>query len=366
MNIPTQHELRILGPVEAVLGDRLVPLPRPKHRALVAFLALHLGEVVSTDRLLDALWGERPPRAAKAALQNSVHQLRRLLGADVIAFRPPGYVLDVGAEQTDLGQFRRLAADARAVRDPAVRAARLRAALALWRGPPLAEPEFEFFAQVELPPLLHDRLAAQQDLMDAELAVGRHAELVGELESLVEEHPFDERLRGQLASALYRAGRQNDALDTLRVTQRLFRDELGLELGQPLRTLEHSILVHDPALAAQPAHTAALVPTRKSVTIVSAGLGDDDPVSADPEAMDALHERLLAALSEIAGRHGATARRIPGGGLMAVFGVPEVHEDDALRALRAAVEMRAAAAPDLALRVGVDSGEVFATKYSSA
>jgi DNA-binding SARP family transcriptional activator len=360
MNIPTQLELRILGPVAAVLGGRLVPLPRPKHRALLAFLTLHPGEVVSTDRLLDALWGERPPPAAKAALQNSVHQLRRLLGADVIAFRPPGYVLDVGPEQTDLGQFRRLTADGRAASDPAARAAKLRAALALWRGPPLAEPEFEFFATVELPPLLHDRLAAQQDLMETELALGRHAELVGELESLVEEHPFDERLRGQLAKALYRAGRQNDALDSLRVTQRLFRDELGLELGQPLRELEHSILVHDERLSAPPPHAAAVVPSRKSVTILSAGLGDDDAGTADPEAMDALHERLLAALTQIAERHGATARRIAGGGLMAVFGVPEVHEDDALRALRAAVEMRAAAAPDLTLRVGVDSGEVYA------
>src|SRR5437764_1699511 len=366
-------ELRILGPVEAVVGDRPVALRRPKQRALLAFLALHVGEVVSTDRLIDALWGERPPKAAKESLQNTVSQLRRLLGGDVISKQPSGYRLDLAPEQTDLGQFAQLVVDARAARDNVERVEKLRAALALWRGPPLEGREFEFFAQVELPPLLLNRLAAHEDLLDAELDLGRHADVVGEIEALVEEHPFDERLRAQLAKGLYGAGRQNDALDALRVARRLFRDELGLELTPELRKLEQDILVHDEALAPRPRRAAAVVPARKLVTIVSAGLGEpespEDAVTVDPEAMQARSDRLVSALSEVAERHGATARPIPGGGVIAVFGVPGLHEDDALRALRAAVEMRdaLAAMPEpSALRVGVDSGEVFAQATAAA
>src|SRR5438067_6931932 len=366
-------ELRILGPVEAVVGDRLVALRRPKQRALLAFLALRVGEVVSIDRLIDALWGERPPKAAKESLQNTVSQLRSTFGNDVIFTHPHAYALGVAPERIDVDRFRKVVAEGRAARDNIERAETLRAALALWRGPPLEGREFEFFAQVELPPLLLDRLAAHEDLLDAELDLGRHAEVVGEIEALVEEHPFDERLRAQLAKALYGAGRQSDALDALRVARRLFRDELGLELTPELRQLEHDILVHDEALAPRPRRAAAVVPARKLVTIVSAGLGEpeapENAATADPEATQARSDRLLSALFEVAERHGATARRIPGGGVIAVFGVPELHEDDALRALRAAVEMRdsPAALPERStLRVGVDSGEIFAHETTAA
>jgi DNA-binding SARP family transcriptional activator len=350
-----------------------VPLRRAKQRALLAFLALHAGEVVSTDRLVDALWGERAPPTATTSLQNNISGLRRLLGGAAIVTQPSGYVLGAPQERTDVGQFERLAADARATRDNVERAQKLRAALELWRGRPLEGREFEFFAQVELPPLALDRLIAFQDLVDAELALGRHAELIGEIESLIEEHPFDERLRAQLARALYRAGRQSDALDSLRLTRRLFRDELGLEPGPTLRELEQAILVHDPALSAPP-RALSVQPGRKIVTVVSAGLGEHGRRAAaetpDPEALNALYDRLAGEMSAVAERHGGTVSRIAGGGVMAVFGVPLVHEDDARRALRTAVELREADASmregPPALHIGVESGEVFAHETAAA
>jgi DNA-binding SARP family transcriptional activator len=349
-----------------------VPLPRPKQRALLAFLALHAGEVVSTDRLVDALWGERAPPAATASLQNNISRLRSVLGGGAIVTQPSGYVLGAPPERTDVGRFERLAAEARATRDNAERAEKLRAALGLWRGRPLDGPEFEFFAQVELPPLALDRLSVFQDLVDVELALGRHAELLGEIESLIEEHPFDERLRAQLAQALYRAGRQSDALDSLRLTRRLFRDELGLEPGPALRELEQAILVHDPALSAPP-RTAAVEPGRRIVTVVSAGFGEHGrrvaDVPLDPEALNAAYDRLAREMSTVAERHGGTVDRIADGGMMAVFGVPAVHEDDARRALRAAVELSEAGAIHAgapALRIGVDSGEVFAHETTTS
>ena len=250
---------------------------------------------------------------------------------------------------------------AHAARDELERAETLRAALELWRGTPLAEREFDHFAQVELPPLLRDRLTAYQDLIDAELALGRHAGPVGELESLVDEHPFDERLRAQLARSLYAAGRQNDALESLREARRLFRDELGLELTPPLRELEHAILVHDSSLAAPRSRAARIDATRRFATILSAGLGDLETM--DPEAMKELHDRLVDEATAIAERHDAATSRMPGGGVFVVFGLPTAHEDEALRAVRAAVELREAATPipeRPAIRIGVESGEVFA------
>jgi DNA-binding SARP family transcriptional activator len=357
-------DFRILGPVEVIDGGR-VPLPRPKQRALLAYLLLHAGEVVSTDRLLDALWGERPPPTATDALQNYVSQLRKALGAAVIVTRPPGYLLNAAPEQIDLGRFRRLTVEARAADDNLERAEKLRAALGLWRGAPLAEREFEFFAHLELQPLLSDHVAAREDLIDAELALGGHAELLGEIESLIEEHPYDERLRGQLALALYRAGRQSDALEALRKTRRLLRDELGLEPEPELRELERAILVQDPSLAVSPRRRATIQPARKTVTIVSAGLVDRSHTreSLDPEALAVLHDRLVGAMRAVAERRGATVRRIVGSGVIAVFGVPSIREEDALQAVHTAVEMREAVAamPERnELRIGVNSGEVLA------
>src|SRR5713226_7402109 len=197
-------EFGVLGPLRVIEGEREIPLPRQKHRALLAFLVLHAGEVVSVDRLLDELWGERPPATAKNSLQNNISQLRKLLGADVLQTRPPGYVLDLAPDDVDLSRFLRLLEDARA-QAPPERAGTLRRALALWRGPALADLEFELFAGGEALRLEELRVTAEEELVAAELELGRHAELVPRIEELIARNPLRERLRGQLMVALYRS-----------------------------------------------------------------------------------------------------------------------------------------------------------------
>jgi DNA-binding SARP family transcriptional activator/tetratricopeptide (TPR) repeat protein len=339
----------ILGPLEVRDGEHLIPLPRRKHRALLVVLLLRAGEVVSTDSLIDQLWGESPPRTAKEALVNYVSLLRHALGPDVVITRAPGYILDASPEQTDLARFERLTAESRAVASPAARAGRLREALALWRGPPFADIAYEPFAAVEIARLDELRLAATEDLIDAELELGRHIDLVPEIETLIREHPFDERLRGQLMLALYRGGRQAEALDAYQATRRVLDEELGLEPGPPLRELEQAILRHDASLHA--ASTPTSRPSRRTVTVLVAGHPAAD--ERDPETVAVE----LTALRIAAERHGGMVGRFAGDAAMAVFGSPQMHEDDALRAVRAAAELRAVL-PEL--KVGVATGEVFA------
>jgi class 3 adenylate cyclase len=225
------------------------------------------------------------------------------------------------------------------------RAAKLREALGLWRGPPLGELAFEPFAALEVARLEELRLAAAEDLIDAELELGRDADLVPELEALISEHPFDERLRGQLMLALYRAGRQSEALEAYQVARRTLDEELGLEPGPPLRELEQAILRHDPSLDAAAAEP--LLASRRTVTVVFAAVE-----GGDPELVGAGLEHLRHA----AARHGGRAS-FAGDASMAVFGATQVHEDDALRAVRAAAELRAVL-PEA--RVGVATGPVYA------
>jgi DNA-binding SARP family transcriptional activator len=353
-------QFRILGPLEVVDGDRVVSLPRRKHRALLAVLLLHAREPVSVDRLLEDLWGGQPPRTASDALQNYVSQLRRALGAELIVTRSPGYLLDVAPEQTDVGRFRLLLRAAETATEAAERAATLREALGLWRGPPLADLADEPFALVEHPYLADLRLQAQKDLIDAELADGRAAQVLGEIEALVEESPYDEHLREQLMLALYRSGRGADALEAFERARRAL-DELGLAPGPELRALQHDILNHDPALLLARPSTAASEPIRKAITVLFAGPGDPSRSGAelDPEQLRALADRVFGETSVAAARHGGVAQGLPDGSAMAYFGVPEVHEDDARRALRAAVEARAALlALDVTPRLGVSTGEV--------
>jgi DNA-binding SARP family transcriptional activator len=343
-------EFRILGPLEAVDGGRAVELPRRKHRALLATLLLRAGEPVSADRLIEDLWGESPPRTARDALQNYVSLLRKALGADMLVTHDGSYLLAVEPEQIDVTRFDRLTAEARAIEAPEPRAEKLREALALWRGPPLADLAYEPFAAVEIARLEELRLAATQDLIDAELELGRHADLVPELEALIQEHPFDERLRGQLMLALYRGGRQAEALDAYQAARRVLDEELGLEPGPPLRELEQAILRHDASLKVA-ARTASSQPSRRTVTVLVAGHADD--VDRDPETVAVE----LTALRIAAERHGGTTGRFAGDAAMAVFGAPQVHEDDALRAVRAAADLRAVL-PEL--KVGVATGAAFA------
>ena len=240
-------EFRLLGPLEVVEGDRSLPLGRGRQRALFALLLLHANEVVSTDRLIDELWGEAPPRTALKGVQVYVSRLRKALGDGRLVTQAPGYVLRVDRSELDLGRFEQLVAEASAA-DGRTAADKLDAALGLWRGPPLADMAYEPFAQAEITRLEELRWAATEQRIDAELACGRHAELVGELQSLVAEHPLRERLRAELMLALYRSGRQADALAAYRAAQRELSDKLGLEPGEELRALERAILRQDPSL----------------------------------------------------------------------------------------------------------------------
>ncbi len=239
-------EFRLLGPLEVIGDDGLpVPLGGPRPRALLAQLLLEPNVPVSTDRLIDGIWGESPPASAQNALQVHVHALRNSLGADRIVTRAPGYLARIEPGELDVEHFERLAgAGAEAGVDD------VREALALWRGPALADLANEPFAQTAAVRLDETRLAVLETRIDLDLAAGRHAALVGELEALVASHPHRERLRGQLILALYRAGRQADALDAYR-DARAALDELGLEPSPDLRALERRILEHDPTLALQ-------------------------------------------------------------------------------------------------------------------
>lgn len=234
-------EFRILGPLEATADGNALPLGGAKQRALLALLLLDAGRVVSTDRLIDALWSGDPPPTVTASLQNFVSGLRKVLGANTIETRPPGYLIRVEAGQLDLARARQLVDEARAS-DPSRRARLLSDALALWRGEPLAELAYEPFAQTEIARLAELRLALVEERTEAELALGRHAELVADLEALVFEHPLRERLRGQLMLALYRSGRQADALATYRDGRTVLVDTLGVEPSPLLQQLHASIL----------------------------------------------------------------------------------------------------------------------------
>jgi DNA-binding SARP family transcriptional activator len=244
-------EFRILGPLE--VWDRGVEVSPagPKPRALLAVLLLHANEVVPADRLIDELWGAESPAHAADALRVNVSRLRKALPHDVLTTRSPGYVVRVDADQLDLHRFERLVDDGRSLLGRGLAAdasARLRESLSLWRGPALADFAYESFAQSAIARLEEIRLAAVELRIDADLALGRHHELVGELEGLVAEHPLRERLRTGLMTALYRSGRQAEALDAYQDARRALVDELGIAPSPALQELERAILRQDSAL----------------------------------------------------------------------------------------------------------------------
>ena len=243
----SQLEFRLLGPLEAVEDDRPLALGGAKQRALLAVLLLHANQVVSSDRLIDEVWGESPPATAGKMVQVYVSRLRKQLGEARLLTRPPGYLLQVDPAELDVARFERLVAEARQ-EDAAAAGAKLRAALELWRGPPLADLAYERVAQAEIVRLEELRWAALELRIDADLAAGRAPELVGELESLVAAQPLRERLRAQLMLALYRCSRQAEALEAYRRARRELADGLGLEPSDELRRLEQAILHHDPEL----------------------------------------------------------------------------------------------------------------------
>jgi class 3 adenylate cyclase len=353
-------DIRILGPLEVLEEGRALELGGAKQRAVLAMLALNANRAVSLEQLAEGVWDGRPPESARKALQVYATHVRKLLGKERLETTGGGYLLRVEPDELDLVRFERLRV-----------AGELDAALALWRGEPLADLADLGFARAEAARLDELRLTCLEQRIERELAAGRHAELVGELEALVHAHPHRERLCAQLMLALYRSGRQAEALEAYQAARTALVDGLGIEPGRELRELHQQLLRQDPALdlprrraAEDPrpprAQTSASV-MRKTVSVLfcdvagSTELGEE----LDPEALRTVMSRWFDAMRAPVERAGGTVEKFVGDAVMAVFGVPAVHEDDAFRAVQAAVEMRDAAEPlGLHVRIGVNTGEV--------
>jgi WD40 repeat protein/DNA-binding SARP family transcriptional activator len=255
--VTSRLEFRILGPLVVRVDGAVVPVGGPKQRALLAMLLLSANRVVSRERLIGELFAEQSQNSADHALRNHVSRLRKVLASAAsdeprLVARAPGYLLRVDPGELDLEHFERLLSAGReslAAAEPAAAAESLHTAEALWDGRPLADLEFEPFAQIDVERLEELRLAAVEERIEADLALGRHLTVVPELETLAVEHPFRERFHAQLMLALYRCGRQAEGLEVYRQTRELLNDELGLEPGVELQQLERAILVQDPALS---------------------------------------------------------------------------------------------------------------------
>jgi DNA-binding SARP family transcriptional activator len=274
-------EFRLLGPLEALVDGKPVRLAAAKPRALLALLLLHRNHVVPTERLIDGLWGDDPPARATKTLQVYISQLRKELGANRLVTRPPGYELRVLDGELDVDRFETQAAAARealARGDAAAAADGLREALGLWRGPALREFRSEPFAEGAAHRLEEMRLAALEDCLYAQLEAGGAAAVIPDLETLVDAEPLRERPRELLMLALYRSGRQADALELYRRTRELYTRELGIEPGPSLRELERAMLLHDPSLQARrpqptPPIPATPRPRRRRTLAILAGAG---------------------------------------------------------------------------------------------
>jgi YVTN family beta-propeller protein len=367
-------EIRLLGPFEVVDDGRIVPLAGAKQRALLAILALHANEVLSADQLIEQLWPEEQPASARNTLQGYVSRLRRALNGNgdgdglTIVYREPGYVLQARPELVDANRFQALVDEARG--DPVHVSLALREALGLWRGPALSDFAYESFAQPEIVRLEDLRLVALEDRIDADLACGRDGDLVPELEALVAEHPLRERLRGQLMLALYRAGRQAEALAVYRDARVRLDEELGVQPTRELRERERAILVQDPALDAPVGRTIgvrghrkrnviallvglALAATVLAVAILRGGSAAAPAVAVEPDSVvvvDPATNDVVDGVSAPGWPRGITAS--DGFVLVAVTGDDRIRRIDtasrlALQAFRATTPL------DLAVRNGV-------------
>jgi class 3 adenylate cyclase/tetratricopeptide (TPR) repeat protein/DNA-binding winged helix-turn-helix (wHTH) protein len=399
-------DFRILGSLEALDEGRRLTLGGSKQRALLGLLLLHVNETLTSDRLIDELWGERPPAGAVKTLQVHVSRLRKTLTTDegddcLIVTRERGYELRLDPEQLDARRFERLVAEGRGelvAGRPQLAAAAFERALSLWRGAPLVDLAHEQFAQADIGRLEELRIDALEQLIEAKLELGLHGEVIVQLETLIAEHPYRERLRGQLMLALYRSERQADALQAYQDARRTLVDELGIEPGERLRKLEGAVLAQDPALAsrAPEAGPGSLAPPgdpevkaperlvekvqrargplegeRKQVTVLFVDIQGSMELAAsvDAELWHALLDRFFAIVCEAVHRFEGTVDRFTGDGAMALFGAPIAHEDHARRACHAALRLRDALADyeqevrrdhglGFPVRMGLNSGEV--------
>ncbi len=388
-------DFRLLGPLEVRDGDREVRVRGGKQRALLALLLVNANRTLAIDRIVDDLWGADVPESAQKMVQIHVFKLRKVLPPGILHTRPPGYSLQLAPDDIDLHRFEMLVASSRTDLE-AGRAeeasAGFRAALALWRGPALAEFASEPFALGEEARLEEVRISALEGRLEADLRLGRHGDLVGELEALIARYPLREGLRRQHMLALYRSGRQAEALTAYQDARRALADELGIEPSPALRGLERSILQQDSSLdlTAPPATSAAaasapasarvaddalrgaipdrrrLAPAeeRKLATVLFADLVGATALASnqDPERTRALLDRFYDAMAEEIEAAGGTVEKFAGDAVMAAFGAPAAQEDHAERALHAALSMRRRLAElfgeTLEVRIGVNTGEV--------
>ncbi len=381
-------EFRILGPLEVREEEREVRLRGGKQRALLALLLVNANRTLAIDRIVDELWGEDVPDSAQKMVQIYVSKLRKALPAGVVHTRPPGYLLELGPDALDLDRFERLASEARASLHAgrAEHASRAyRAALGLWRGPALAEFTSEPFAQAEGARLEELRMQVLEERLEADLLLGRHGDLAGELEALVARQPLRERLRRQQMLALYRSGRQAEALAAYQDARRVLADELGIEPSPALRELELLILRQDSSLdlplppgetpLARPADEPGAEAPEEMLKLVTVLFVEVVGSTAraethHPEELRDLMRDVFSALTPEIESEGGTIEKLAGDAIMALFGVPTVHEDDAVRAVRAAWRMlrrlerwneEREAGETIEIRIGVSTGEVLAT-----
>ncbi|MGH9037809.1 MAG: BTAD domain-containing putative transcriptional regulator, partial [Acidimicrobiia bacterium] len=394
----TDLEFRMLGPFEVLRGGDLVNLGPGRARALLVILLVHANQVVATDHLLEELWAGEPPATAPHALQVHVSSLRKLIGPDAIVTRRPGYLLAVASDGCDAARFESLlAAGGRALEADRAGDAQsvLDEALALWRGPVLADLADEPFVQAEATRLEELRLVATERRVEAGLALGHHGELVSELEGLVRRYPLRESLWARLIVALYRSGRQADALRAYQRLREVLAEELGLEPSPELRRLEGMVLRQDRELAPpavpEVAREAEEVPSEpesgpapaaagegvavdevRVVTALFADLVGSTPLAEQlaPEELSLIVNGAVKRMESCVEALGGTVTSRMGDGILALFGDRVAHEDDQERAVRAGLRIleevaaygeevaRSWDVDPLVARVGIDTGPV--------
>jgi DNA-binding SARP family transcriptional activator/tetratricopeptide (TPR) repeat protein len=358
-------EYRILGPLQITEQDLPVALTSERQRAIVELLALRPDREVEADRIVEGIWGEAPPPTALHALHVHLSALRARLGAAAIETRPRGYRLRVEPEAVDRSRFELLVkrgVDALGKREAPEAAEAFDAALGLWRGEPVPDLATTPLGALEIARLGDLRSIAVEGRLDAHLWLGDHAQLIPELRTLVAEEPLREGLRVRLMLALYRSGRQAESLDVYHDARRILHVELGVDPGPELEAMQTAVLGHDPALLAYPTRrpadehmgraqvsgTAGRT-TRRSVIALVADISPADDQPRDPEALAGAFELASGVVREAIRTSGGTLERaLP---LVAMFGIPIVHEDDALRAAAAAIQIRSEVDPLVAQHV---------------